>query len=327
MTSVNGAIAIKGIGNGMGNHNFGVFLNEIGKIESTGTDSSAATINITGIGGAGDSYNFGVCLTDSEVISRHGDVTIHGTGGAGKGTGNAGVIIGNKATVQVATGRLTVVGTAGSEGSSGLVVADIQPTRLQHPVWQASGLVPEGGLGGARFLSLGSGRINLTGTGNGSSSTTSDILLSSDATIAAATRDGAVTTGAVTVQSGGRVAPGTAAGTLNTGDVSFSRGSFLDIGIGGTTAANHDQLVVAGKVSLAGATLTTTALDGFVPVAGNTFAILLNDGDDPIAGTFDGLAEGGTIADFLGSGLRATISYTANADSGPVGNDVVLTVE
>jgi hypothetical protein len=45
-----------------------------------------------------------------------------------------------------------------------------------------------------------------------------------------------------------------------------------------------------------------------------------------ITGTFNGLIEGATISNFLGSGLNATISYTANADGGSVGNDVVLTV-
>jgi hypothetical protein len=49
--------------------------------------------------------------------------------------------------------------------------------------------------------------------------------------------------------------------------------------------------------------------------------IINNDGTaDPVTGTFNGLPEGATILNFLGSPLKATITYT-----GGDGNDVVLT--
>ncbi|MDA1014324.1 MAG: autotransporter-associated beta strand repeat-containing protein, partial [Planctomycetota bacterium] len=136
--------------------------------------------------------------------------------------------------------------------------------------------------------------------------------------------------GPVNVQSGGRVRPGSSPGILDSLDVSFANGSFFDVEIGGTSpgdaATNHDQLKVTGTVSLGNATLTTTAFNGFVPSLGNTFAILVNDGTDLIPDTFDGLTEGATISNFLGSGFNATITYAANTDAGTVGNDVVLTV-
>jgi hypothetical protein len=58
-----------------------------------------------------------------------------------------------------------------------------------------------------------------------------------------------------------------------------------------------------------------------VPAPGQTFVVVNNDGADAVTGTFNGLPEGATIPNFLGSSLSASISYT-----GGDGNDAVLTV-
>ena len=149
-----------------------------------------------------------------------------------------------------------------------------------------------------------------------------------DVTVASGTTLGGTGTvsGAVSVSNGGKIAPGTSPGILNSGSVTFVSGSTFEVEVGGTTvgnaATNHDQLNVTGTVDLGGATLTTAQFNGFVPVAGNTFTIIANDSNDAITGTFNGLAEGAIVsANFLGSGLSATISYI-----GGTGNDVVLTV-
>ncbi len=175
-------------------------------------------------------------------------------------------------------------------------------------------------------LDAGTSSITLA---NGTFLTSSTGSIQSAVTVASgATLGGTGTTAAVTVQSGGKVAPGVSPGILKSGNVVFTSGSAFDVEIGGTTAgnaiSNHDQLNVTGTVSLGNANLNLSAFNNFVPVAGNRFTILVNDGSDAITGTFNGLAEGATISNFLGSGLDATISYVANSDGGSVGNDVVL---
>ncbi|HXI23964.1 MAG TPA: choice-of-anchor Q domain-containing protein [Pyrinomonadaceae bacterium] len=128
--------------------------------------------------------------------------------------------------------------------------------------------------------------------------------------------------GPVSVNSGGTVAPGSSAGILNTGNVSFSSGSTHSVEIGGATAGTqYDQLNVTGTVSLGGATLSLTRLNSYTPNVGQTFTIINNDDTDAVSGTFNGLIQGATITDFLGTGQNATISYT-----GGDGNDVILTV-
>src|SRR6185369_165822 len=89
----------------------------------------------------------------------------------------------------------------------------------------------------------------------------------------------------------------------------------------GNAATDHDQLNVTGTVSLGNALLTPLAFNGFVPAGGQSFVIINNDSTDAISGIFNGLAEGATIPNFLGSGLNATITYTGGTNN----NDVVLT--
>jgi hypothetical protein len=106
--------------------------------------------------------------------------------------------------------------------------------------------------------------------------------------------------------------------------VTLNGTSTFAVEIGGITpgnlASNYDQLNVTGTVSLGNATLSLTPLS-FTPSAGQTFVIINNDDTDAVTGTFNGLPNGATIPNFLGSALNATITYT-----GGDGNDVVLTV-
>ena len=107
--------------------------------------------------------------------------------------------------------------------------------------------------------------------------------------------------------------------------MTFNSGSSLAVEIGGTTpgnaATNHDQLNVTGTVSLGNASLSLSSFNGFTPSAGQSFVIISNDGNDGVTGTFNGLGEGATIPNFLGSSLNATITYQDGTNS----NDVVLT--
>jgi autotransporter-associated beta strand protein len=160
------------------------------------------------------------------------------------------------------------------------------------------------------------GRLNIDGLIVSNAAVNSGATLSGTGTINSANT--------LTVNPGGVVAPGTSPGILNTGNVSFSSGSGFVVEIGGATpgnaAANHDQLNVTGTVSLSNATLSLSSFSGFVPSVGQSFVIINNDGSDAVTGTFNSLAEGATITNFLGSGLNATITYAGGSN----GNDVVL---
>jgi autotransporter-associated beta strand protein len=78
----------------------------------------------------------------------------------------------------------------------------------------------------------------------------------------------------------------------------------------------HDQLRVTGGVNLNNATLELESADTFVPFNGK-LTLIVNDGNDPVVGTFAGLPEGTT---FVRNKRMFRISYM-----GGTGNDVVVT--
>lgn len=131
----------------------------------------------------------------------------------------------------------------------------------------------------------------------------------------------------LSVDDGGIVAPGHSPGCITAGDGSHSYdGLTLDgvyqVEIGGTTpCTGYDQLKVGGTVSLSSSTssFTATLYNGFVPKVGQSYTIIDNDGTDAVAGTFAGIAEGGT---YTNQGVTYTVTY-----KGGDGNDVVLTVK
>lgn len=86
ITSSVGNISVTGKGGiGTGTNNYGVQLDSLGLIESTGILPSAATITINGTGdgnGAGSNSNFGVRMNvNASIASKAGDISIIGTGG------------------------------------------------------------------------------------------------------------------------------------------------------------------------------------------------------------------------------------------------------
>jgi hypothetical protein len=87
--------------------------------------------------------------------------------------------------------------------------------------------------------------------------------------------------------------------------------------LGGLTAGTeYDQLAVTGTVALGGA-LNVSLISSFPPQFDDVFAIIDNDGSDPVIGTFDGLPEGALVS---AGAAQFQISYV-----GGDGNDVVLT--
>ncbi|MCA9043407.1 MAG: choice-of-anchor D domain-containing protein [Planctomycetaceae bacterium] len=346
VTSTSGDIDINGTVNATGSLGAGVYAeassSDVITIQTGGTGS----ITITGTATAGDNYGIRIgdnTATMTVAATGSGNLTFNGTGtgtraGFHAQTHNTGTTtIGNPA----ATGSLTInsdtVTLVRAAGTGTLNVQGTGP--LSFVPLTANTTI---GLGG------GTGTLNLDDTelgllSNGFSSITFGNATSGDIDIDTATfndplnlitggkiHDGAGTdlnmAGGDTVSANGTVAPGQSPGILEvTGNFAFADNSTFEVEIGGTTpgntAANHDQLSASGSVNIGtGVTLNLVEFNGFGAslVGGETFLIIQRGGG---TGVFNGLAEGGTITGFLGTGFNATITY-----AGGDGNDVVLTV-
>ena len=122
--------------------------------------------------------------------------------------------------------------------------------------------------------------------------------------------------------SGGRVEPDFYGKLLVTGDLTLDTGSDLRMYFyGPVSEQDHTVMQVAGAVDLSGS-LTMDVYD-VPPLPAGPFVLICNDGSDAVVGTFDGIAEGATVS--LGGGLAMQVTYVANGDGGPVGNDVAVT--
>jgi len=129
--------------------------------------------------------------------------------------------------------------------------------------------------------------------------------------------DGTGVVSSVTMN-GGTLKPGDSPGILVTqGNLTMAAGAVFQIELDGPIpGSGYDQLQVNGTVNLNGATLTLQP--SFTATLGTAFLILVNDGTDPIVGTFAGLPEG---AIFQADGQYFSISYQAGSGN----NDVVVT--
>jgi hypothetical protein len=132
--------------------------------------------------------------------------------------------------------------------------------------------------------------------------------------------------GNVTVSNGAALSPGTstAAGIIAiSGSLAMSTGSILSEKLTGphTTTpiagTDYDQVSAGGTVTLTNPTLSGSRFTGYLPAVGSAFKIIDNTGAGAVAGTFNGLPEGGTVT--IGA-FQLRITY-----QGGDGNDVVLT--
>ncbi|MCY2987135.1 MAG: autotransporter-associated beta strand repeat-containing protein, partial [Planctomycetota bacterium] len=135
------------------------------------------------------------------------------------------------------------------------------------------------------------------------------------------------TVGAITMNTTGTVSPGNGTGNgtgstgiLHSGTVTWNANTAFRVEVNGNTpGTDHDQLQVAGNVSLGDATLTLSRAVNYVPTGTGVLVIIDNDGSDVVGGTFQGLAEGAAVT-LPGDAFPVfTISYV-----GGDGNDVVL---
>ena len=193
------------------------------------------------------------------------------------------------------------------------------------------------------FLKTGNGELVLTGN-----NTYSGATLITDGTLRVngaapnsfftdvrngATLGGSGTILGVQVEGNGTIAPGDTDGhasILNTSDLKFFSGTAkLAIELGGTTAggnvaAGYDRISVTGSVTLSGAQLAGSLLNGFNAGPDDLFFIIINDGSDVVQGVF---AQASSIT--IGTqvfNISYTGDFTGNSatDSFAGGNDVVL---
>jgi VCBS repeat-containing protein len=285
-----------------------------------GGDAVQTTSPSTNGGGGGAGMGGGIFVMDGGVLNISGSLSVSNgtvTGGHGADGSHDGSAFGSGIFYEGANGTLTFAPGAGQTETISGDIADM------------SGSGGTGNNAGVYALTLnGAGTLVLAGTDtytgattlvNGTLQVDGSIAHSAVTVQSGATLDGDGTIGAVTVQSGGTVGAGDgAAGLLSTGNFTLASGSLFTEEIGGATAGSgYDQIKVAGTVTLNGAMLSLSELNGFRPTSGGTFEIIDNDGVDAVSGTFAGLAEGASVQ--LG-GQNYTISY-----HGGDGNDVTLT--
>lgn len=134
-------------------------------------------------------------------------------------------------------------------------------------------------------------------------------------------------TGSLTMGAAGVCKPVPNLGPLEvTGNFTMPAGSsYQPVFIGSLAGTSHAQLRVGGTVNLQGATLGIAGPPAAAWILlGQRYHLLLNDGDDPITGSFAGLPEGALLPVSETLALRAT--YLANGDGGTLGNDFALEV-
>ena len=264
------------------------------------------------------------------------------TGGAL--TSNDDIPSGSFASVLIQGGGYTITGGSGitaaltgsidasyGSGSSSLnLPVDFGSSTATVTVDNQGGGLKIGGVvaGTAGLTKQGAGVLDLQATNSYTGTTTvaAGALLVDGSVGAVSVSSGATLGGAGTVASistnAGNVSPGdssTLTGILTTsGGATLDGGSTFTVTINGITAGtNYDQLATAGAINLANVTLNLSD-PSFNPVPGQEFTIIHNTSGSAITTTFNGLAEGGTIA---ADGHSFSITYTGGAG----GQDVVLT--
>jgi hypothetical protein len=339
VTTVDGSISITGTGAACGNACLGTSIR--GPVNATG----AGSINLTGTGanstGAFPTHGVNV-RTGGNVSTKDGDINVTGTGGNGtdnagfnlaptgtgtlQTTGNGNVLV-NADTINIrptaaaninagthaVTLRQKTNGTAVNLGS----VVDSTPNTVE--------------LSNAELARVTAGTINVGDAGSGAINVSANITRTAATNLSLNSGANIDISGGSLASAGGNVAlnPGTntfaslAGVDVNagpSGTLTLASAKDLKVVINNTTPdTGYTQLNVAGHVNLNGTNLSLSG--SHMPSPGQSFVVVNNDGADSITGTFNGLPQGATIPNFLGSSLSASITYT-----GGDGNDAVLTV-
>jgi hypothetical protein len=231
-------------------------------------------------------------------VNLQADVTFKTTGSNTLSIGDTDTTLAlgaNDLTLDASGGSISLLGKI--TGTGNLIKAGTGKVNI---------LTTPGAAGFSGSLTVPSGEINAVGSlGN--------------ITLSGGTLKGTGTVGDVTMTSG-TIAPGASPGCLNSGDFAFTGGNY-DVELGGKSASacEYDNVAVTGAVNLGtNTTLNISLFNSFTPAVNDSFAIILNDAEDAVVGTFKGMADGAKVT--LGS-----YTYQINYDGG-TGNDVILLV-
>lgn len=253
--------------------------------------SSGIDAIMTGSGGD-HSVGVGVTLTGNAVFKTTGSNTL--SIGAEDKTLDLGS---NDLTLDASGGTITLLGKVAGTGK--IIKSGTGKVKLMS--------TPDAGYAGSIDVTSGEFNVSTTSFGSG------------NVTISGGTLKGSGTVGDITMSSGS-IAPGNSPGCINSGDLVLTGGSY-DVEIAGKTASSceFDNLTVTGGVNLGSdTTLNVSLINSYTPAVNDSFAIILNDSNDAVQGTFKGLDDGDKFT--LGS-----YTYQINYDAGD-GNDVVLLV-
>ncbi|MCX6854677.1 MAG: autotransporter-associated beta strand repeat-containing protein, partial [Verrucomicrobia bacterium] len=286
--------------------------------------SVAPTVTITGSGGGGASAtavltggvvsgitiaNAGTGFTTAPTIAfSAGTVTTAGTNPTG--TGNAtnftvsGITVTNPGSGYTSAPTVTFGSGTGTTATANLSTVILGAATTL------------GGTGDITINTEISGNFALTKTGAGILMLNGASSNPSTTTVTAGTLRGANTfAGSLAINSGNH-APGNSPGLMTTsGSYTLAAAATLQMEVNGTTpGTQHDQVSVAGTVTLAG-TLDLIAAPALT--AGSTFTLIDNTGASAVSGTFIGKPQN---AEFYEDAQWWRISYTSGT-----GNDVVLT--
>ncbi|MCC6327391.1 MAG: PxKF domain-containing protein [Acidobacteria bacterium] len=328
-----GTTIVEGTGGASaGGTNQGVFMRDALTIIEGGTVSVTGIAGTTGTGFGNDGVRLqahaflgGPTITSN---SASGAVTVFGQGGGSAGSVlNVGVEVqGVGSRIMSAGGPITITGIEGAVSSYGAIDV-INQGKIESP----------------GNITLIADTIRIAGSGTSISS-------NSQVTIHQRTNGVAVNLGTTGDSIGGPLnledseldfitAPTLTIGDANSGpisvtgvispanyktlsvqkDVSFTSTGGFDSDV--TSLTVFEKMLAAGAVSIdPAASLTATAIGGFVPAHGNSFTIIENTTGAATTGTFDGKPEGGSLV--LG-GRNAIITYAGGTGS----NDVVINVD
>ena len=190
-------------------------------------------------------------------------------------------------------GGIVAYGTASMAGAVTLAVPIEVEVFETESVLTIAG--PVSGAGG--IAATGEGRLILSSDATYTSATSVAGILQLDGSLASTSAvtvetDGTLqgngaTAGAIVVEGGGTLSPGTSPGSLASAGLTLESGATFAVELNGPAAGTgYDQITVTGPVDLNDATLTVTL--GFTPDNGQTFTIIAQQGDDAVAGTFNG---------------------------------------
>ena len=305
-----------------------------------------------GAGGGTIQVTSGTTLTMWSPISGNGSLTKTGSGTLllnAYNSFNGGFLISEGAVTTSATvnrfnpgNAITVASGASLTLNANQAIASLSGAGLVN---LAAGTLTVGGSSTSSFSGTlsgtggltksGSGTLTLSGVNDytGDTSVTAGTLIVGDGTGGSASSSaftvsgtgrisGSGTIGALTVSTGGTVAPGNSPGILSTGDFNLTGGSLVAELDGTSAGSQYDQLAVTGTVTLDG--LLSLSM-GFTPAENDIFFLILNDGVDPVSGTFTGLADNSV---FSQGGSSFQISYQADSSTNSLsgGNDVAIVV-